>query len=383
MRPDPRQQTLRQELTQRAAICLISLGVLCVGALAAALALLVAMRDMPALPAVPASVALALCLLLTARLGRWLWVPAAVDRGIPLSGSCAPGFRRRIDRLCERLGARRVHDIEVTPDINAAVVCRPAWGVIGPMRTTLLVGIPLAHSLTAPQLAAVLAHELAHLAAQRNGAEAWRAHLRTWWLRCYDRIDEDSSWPGAIARRLLDATARIDLHQSLQLSRLDEFEADALAARAVGKHALASALLEVAMKDRFLTENYWRKVMDQAHHRRRPSFRPFRDMGFGMQAGFARQDALAGLRDHLSDDSLTGDMDTHPCLAERLAALRIDDACGQHRQNAAPSAGPSAAEHYFASVLPALSLTFDRMWWHASAHDWRHRYSSACGAPDA
>lgn len=366
------QKALRQRLTVRAAFCLLVLVAAfccCVGLCVVLLGML---HGLQTLPALPVAVSLALVGAATARFGRWLWAPPPPCYGIELPDAAAPRFRRRIDRLCARLGARRVDRIVVTPDINAAINCRPSCGIGGRMHTTLTVGIPLSHSLTPQQLTAVLAHELAHLAAQRDGPGAWSAHLRTWWLRTYDRIDEDASVPGALARLLFGPAARIDLRQSLALSRLDEFEADALAARAIGADALAGALLEVAMKDHFLTENYWLKVMDQARHRRRPSFRPFRDMGYGMQAGFVRQDALAGLDRHLAGNARSKDTDTHPSLAERLEALQVAGLTEPEVPD-----GPSAAQHYFAPVLPELSLAFDRMWWDASAQDWRTRYRTA------
>lgn len=364
---------LRLRLAVRAAgglSLLAALGVACALMSVRALAPLDTLFALSALPHLLAAGMLASVALRTL---YWLWVPPSGGAGILLPESRVPGLRRRVDRLCAQLGARRIDHIVVTPDMNAAVFCRPAFGLCGPMRTTLLLGIPLAHSLTARQLSAVLAHELAHLSAQLDGAGAWSAHLRTWWLRCVDRIEGDRSATARLLLWLLAPLARLDLEQSVALSRLDEFEADAVAARAVGSPALAGALIELAMKDRFLHDDYWVRVMEQAADRRRPRMRPFREMGLGVQVGFVRRDALAGL-DHLLR-SEGGGLDTHPSLPERLDALRIG------RLGGLPVAaeGPSAAEHYFAGLLPTLSLAFDRMWWQASADDWRQRYRQARG----
>lgn len=373
MKAHSRQRQLRRLLTLRAAVCIGLLTTALAGCLLLGLALLHALEG-----ASMVTTALSLAGLLAAgwvavRLTNWLWVPTPECTGIVLPDALVPGFRRRIDRLCARLGARRIDRVLATPEVNAAVVCRPAFGLFGPMRTTLLLGIPLAHCLTPQQLSAVLAHELAHLSAQRGRRGAWAAHLRTWWLRCFDRIDEDGSRLAQIARWLFARTTQTDLEQSVRLSRLDEFEADALAARAVSAPALAGALIDLAMKDRFLTENYWTKVMEQARNRRRPRIRPFREMGLGMQVGFVRDDALADLGHLLGAHADTAVFDTHPALAERLAALDVD------RLGALAEAvdGPSAAEHYFADLLPTLSLAFDRMWWLASSRDWRQQYRSA------
>ncbi len=369
----PRAAQLRTRLAGRAAVglgLLATLSALCALLAGSALAPL---RTLHTLSALPHLLAAGMLTSVALRLLYWLWVPPPGGAGILLPESRVPGLRRRVDRLCAQLGARRIDRIVVTPDMNAGVICRPALGLIGPMRTTLLLGIPLAHSLTARQLSAVLAHELAHLSAQLDGPGAWSAHLRTWWLRCADRIDADRSVLARAVMGLYAPVARLDLEQSVALSRLDEFEADAVAARAVGSPALAGALIELAMKDRFLHDDYWVRVLDQADDRRRPRVRPFREMGLGVQVGFVRRDALAGLDHLLRSDA--GSLDTHPSLPERLDALRIG------RLGGLPVAGegPSAAEHYFASLLPTLSLAFDRMWWRASADGWRQRYRQARG----
>lgn len=367
------QRSLRRRLTLRAAAGLGTLAVLLLGCAYAAYCLLDRLAGTTATGALPLLLAFAVCAGCGLRLLNWLWVPTPEGGGILLPDELAPGFRRRIDRLCARLGARRVDRVLVTPELNAAVVCRPALGPIGPMRTTLMLGIPLAHSLTPQQLCAVLAHELAHLSTQRDALGAWAAHLRAWWLRSYDRIDEDCGIAARCVRAACARMAKDDLSDSIHLSRLDEFEADALAARAVGAPALAGALVEVAMKERFLHESYWTKVMDQARRHRRPRIRPFREMGLGMQVGFVRHDALAGLDHLLGHGSVADRSDTHPTLAERLSALRIGRAGGMQQ---APE-GPSAAQHYFSDLLPTLSLAFDRMWWRASAKDWRTAYRRA------
>lgn len=369
----PRAAQLRIRLAVRAAVGLGLLAVLSVACALLSGFALAPLHTPFARSALPHLLVAGMLASVALRLLYWLWVPPPDGAGIVLPESHVPGLRRRVDRLCAQLGARRIDRIVITPDMNAAVVCRPALGLLGPMRTTLLLGIPLAHSLTARQLSAVLAHELAHLSAQLDGAGAWSAHLRTWWLRCVDRIDGDRSAVARAALWLLAPVARLDLEQSVALSRLDEFEADAVAARAVGSPALAGALIELAMKDRFLHDDYWVRVLDQADDRRRPRVRPFREMGLGVQVGFVRREALAGLDHLLRSDA--GSLDTHPSLPERLDALRIG------RLGGLPVAGegPSAAEHYFAGLLPTLSLAFDRMWWEASADDWHQRYRQARG----
>lgn len=363
---------LRRQLTLRAAIGLVALLALALTGALGALAHIVDLWSWPpsAAEAAPTVVGALVFGGLAVQTLYWLWVPQPQPGGIAVPDRLAPRFRRRVDRLSRRLRTPRVDQIVITPDMNAALVSRPENGLFGRMRTTLLVGLPLIESLTPAQLAAVLTHELAHLHAQRRGLAAWTAHVRAWWLRVQDRIDGDPAPGGAVARRLLARTMRRDIEDHLRLSRLDEFEADAWAAWHIGGRRLAGALLEVELKGRFVTENYWSKVMEQSRRRRRPSFRPYRDLQLGMQAGFVRGEALAGI-DMPSDDD--PDAYTHPTLHERLDSLHIGRAFSCRPQSPAPT----AAEHYFAPLLPTFAATFDRLWWHASKTEWRHRHRHA------
>jgi len=363
---------LRRQLTLRAAIGIATLLALAVAGASAALAHANVLWPWPAKlsDAVTMVAGAAVFAGLSLQAIYWIWVPQPQPGGIAVPDNLVPRFRRRIDRLSRRLRAPRIDQVVVTPDMNAALVCRPENGLYGRMRTTLLIGLPLIESLTPAQLSAVLTHELAHLHAQRRGMAAWAAHLRAWWLRVQDRIDGDPTPGGAVARRLLARTMRRDIEDHLLLSRLDEFEADAWAAWHIGGRRLAGALVEVELKGRFVTENYWSKVMEQSRHRRRPSFRPYRDLQLGMQAGFVRGEALADIATDGDDDP---DAQTHPTLHERLGSLHIGRTFACRPQSSAPT----AAEHYFAPLLPAFAATFDRLWWHASKTEWRHRHRHA------
>src|SRR5262249_54354082 len=94
---------------------------------------------------------------------RSLWVRLEPPAGEVLRRREAPGLFTRVEQLCRRLRAPRVHRVIVTEDFNAAVTQVPRLGVLGWHRNYLLLGLPLLKCLTVEQLEAVLAHELGHL----------------------------------------------------------------------------------------------------------------------------------------------------------------------------------------------------------------------------
>lgn len=293
--------------------------------------------------------------LLTGWAGIYLVILAAqplpAPSGIRVPRHLTPDLDRALTRIAHRLGACRV-EVWITPDMNATLLQRPAWGSLGPIRSHLLLGLPLVHCVSAAQLEAILAHELAHLARQRSGRDAVDAYLRALWVRVLDQ----GCLP-AVLERAFGCYCR-DL---LRLSRLEEFEADALAASVVGPARMGAALIEVGLKARFLDVDYWPTV--QACNRRWPwrAQHPYREMG--------RQVETALLRNGVSPEQLCAEEQglsgLHPGLRQRLRMLHAPLDVG-------PSAGPSAARHYFSALLPDVAWVFDLIW-RASAREARVR----------
>ncbi|MDR2030754.1 MAG: M48 family metallopeptidase, partial [Azoarcus sp.] len=178
-----------------------------------------------------------------------LFVPLPGPKGVRLSSKHARDFYRLVEGMIWALEAGHIDHIWVTPDMNAAILQRPRHGrCFGRIETHLLVGLPLAHSVTCPQLVAVLAHELAHLAVQRKGLGKYGALLRAWWLRALDRMGD--IFPPVFGKQV-DRWLRRLYNDMARLARIEEFEADALAARLVDANLLGETLLEVSLREQF------------------------------------------------------------------------------------------------------------------------------------
>ncbi len=361
-----RRRALARRLTLRAALSLGSVLAFALGSAVAALVALGVLID-SALAGRWGETGLALVLAtvaaLTARTAfGWLHAPDARPDAVHLPRRVARSLHRKVDRMAERFGGVRIDAVWVTGDMNAAILQQPRWGLCGPMETHLLIGLPLAHSVSHRQLSAVLAHEFAHLAVQRKGAAAWGRHLRSWWFRVVDRCAESLPLLGP----LLDRLTVGDLVAAMQLSRLEEFEADEIAAQMVGSGLVAETLVEVALKERFLMEDYWRGVMERTEAAPSPTIRPYRDMGHGMIAGFRRPSEHEWGFDSLFEGD-DGAFEPHPSIPERLAALGAVPVLGSVVEH-------SAAVRLLAPLLPSLSRVFDRIWWAQVRPSWRERY---------
>ena len=269
--------------------------------------------------------------------------------GIRLPRAAAEDLFRLLDDLAWRAGVEPVAHVRITDEVNAIVVQRPGFVLPGAMRTELLIGLPLVHCLSPAQLAAVLAHEFGHLAAQRQGWCGWAGWLRAAWVRALDAllaiVPSRLPWLGGHAERFC--------HDMLRLARIEELEADAVAARLVGPVLLGETLVELSRKSHFLQHDYWPRVHALQTADAASAVRPFREMAHGFAAGFSHA-AIAADPELALDEARAGLF--HPSLRRRLRALRVSAA-------ALPSDAASAATHFLAGLLPSLAWIFDRAWW--------------------
>ncbi|MCL2876365.1 MAG: M48 family metallopeptidase [Betaproteobacteria bacterium] len=300
------------------------------------------------------------------RLFSVLFVPLPLPEGVRLSPEDARNLHRLIESMAWVLEAGHIDYVWVTPDMNAAIMQRPRRGIFGRIETHLLIGLPLMHSVTCPQLVAVLAHEFAHLAVQRKGAGKYGALLRAWLLRALDRIGYVFPSIGTQA----DCWLSSFYCNMARLARIEEFEADAQATKVVDADLLGETLIEVSLREQFLSEDYWPRVLAQSKVRAKPLVRPFRDLCLGMAAGFLRRATACNA---LLSDNEPLSQAMHPTTRERLSALHVSPAVS-------PCNLPSAADHYLTPLLLTLAWVFDRAWWRDIRPDWQLTYRMACRA---
>jgi Zn-dependent protease with chaperone function len=298
------------------------------------------------------------------RLAAILFASPPMPNGVRLPTDVAHGLHRLIIGLARQFLLRPIDHVWITEDMNAAVLQRPRWGRLGPVETHLLIGLPMVHCVSSRQLTAVLAHEMSHLMLQRKGLGKYGALIRAWCLRVHDGLAE--ALPALCT--FGDTVLRRFYHDMARLARIEEFEADALAAQLVGANLLGETLIELTLKERFLRKDYWPRVLAQSRSHPAPLIRPYRDMGLGMAVGFLRpgiHDAIIG-----ETDAEHAACPLHPTLRERLRALRVFPCPATFERT-------SAAHQFLTPILPTLAWAFDRVWWEENRPDWRLNYRVA------
>ncbi|MGH3715251.1 MAG: M48 family metallopeptidase [Micromonosporaceae bacterium] len=246
---------------------------------------------------------------------RAIWVVnrkrPAEEYGMPLTPQQAPDLWATVRVLAREVDTRAPDEIRLVADVNAAVSEKATLlGLRGGTRT-LYVGLPLLLGLTVSQLRSVLAHELGHYSRShtRLGEVTYRGRATV--LSTVERLGRRS-----VIGWLFKGYAYLYLLVSQAVSRRQEYEADRASVRVAGRDTAGAALREVRVVDAawgFFADNYVGYALESG-------YAPSDLFGGFAQLLRARSEELAGVRDAPPDNDRSR-WDSHPSLAERLAAI--------------------------------------------------------------
>jgi heat shock protein HtpX len=251
---------------------------------------------------------------------------AIVPRRLPfsppgprISPADQPRLMAAVEEVARSTGQAMPDETYVTLEANAAVT-EVSNGLRRGRRRVLIVGLPLLHLLSERELRGVVAHEFGHYGGgdTRLGPWIWRTRETIERTVALLTDDEDDSWSQRAVRAPFIWYGKAFLRITSAISRPQEFAADAVAAREVGRDAHVEALRRVhAFAPGF--DAYW-------DHEVAPvlssGYRPPVLAGF---AGFAANEriqriAAAHLEQELQEARADA-YDSHPTLPERIAAV--------------------------------------------------------------
>ena len=296
-------------------------------------------------------------------------------RGRFLNPEDAPRLFALIDEVRHQVPCR-VHQVALTPDLNAAVMQRPRLGYLGWSRNCLILGLPLLAALSPDEFRSVLAHEFAHLTGRHGRFTHWVYRLRQTWERLFAQLHNQQG--GTLRRWLQSATTGfIEWYwprfnaRAFVLCRAHEYFADATAARIAGEEATAAALWRIACFSRRLEDQFWPELFRLANTQSVPP----EDIVARMAAGLAHApDAAEAHRwKEQTVARLTDNFDTHPCCSDRLGALGVEAA--RFQSQAFPGfPAYSAADELLAERRAEFEREVSAGWMSDMAHDWRNRH---------
>jgi Zn-dependent protease with chaperone function len=294
---------------------------------------------------------------------RALWVKFEPPAGYRLRPGEAPALEAEVERLRAATGAPKLDGIIIDPEMNAGASTLPrAMGLLG-NRHYLALGLPLMQSLDRDQLAAVVAHEFGHFGGGHSRFAGWIYHVRISWLRVLHELSASQAMLTGIFLRFFRWYAPYFNAYSFVLARSNEYEADAASARVVGPAVAAQALIRTDLCAHRLHKDFWPGLHGRIADTPEPPALLFREMA--ERLGASQLDADARLHEAMARKPDYDD--THPTLAQRLAALNAV---------AAPVGAPrqTAAEALLGSLLPELEHRFSAEWRDGIAAAWEEEH---------
>jgi Zn-dependent protease with chaperone function len=295
-----------------------------------------------------------------------LWIQIDPPKGLVLDRKEAPALWAEIERIRKAMKAPAPHQVLISNELNASIQQVPRLGILGFYRTYLTIGLPLAAALTPDELRAVLAHEYGHIAGAHGRFGVWIYRVRATWMQVLDSLEERRHPALALFRAFLRWYAPFFDAYTAVLRRAHEFEADRDAARVAGAEAAAAGLCRLNVAARFMDEAYWPGVLTEVPERSRAPEDTVRRLLHQAPGAALHPDAAAWLAEEAA--LATEPWDSHPSLADRLAAL------GSAPVVPAGPARPSGAEAFFGEAAPRLADRLGRRWADAMQLSWGEKH---------
>jgi len=236
--------------------------------------------------------------------------------GVRLTDAEQPRLMRLIDEEARACGERAPDEVYATLEVNAAVL------EAGRRRRVMIVGLPLLQLVTERGLRGVVAHEFGHYAGGDTRLGPWIYRTREAIVRTVTHLSDDGGeegWTQRAVRLPFIWYGKAFLRITNAISRRQEFAADALAAQRAGRDVHVETLRRIhAYAPAF--DAYWmNEVVPVLDAGRRPP------IGEGFTAFIHSNAVERAATEHLErelTEVVTDPYDSHPSLAERVAAVQ-------------------------------------------------------------
>lgn len=243
-----------------------------------------------------------------------------------------------IQQLCKALHTPAPSKISVVTGPTAAAGLKGFFGRASHPKLQLVLGLSLIAGMNLQEFSAVLAHELGHFARHRSSRVLGIINrVNTWFVRAVyeqDRFDywlsrhSRGPWPVlrlplllaqlvmTLGRKLLWGFMMLGHLASSMVSRLNEFGSDQYAARISGSAVSAQALQRTVVLS-LAQQAVSADIQDAWRENRLPDDLP---QVIVAKARYLREDERQRMMKTVLSTK-TGWLDTHPSLADRIAAL--------------------------------------------------------------
>ena len=295
---------------------------------------------------------------------RALWVRLEPPDGVEVTALEAPELFDALARIRRKIKGPPIHKVWLNDEFNASIQQVPRYGLLGGAVNHLTIGLPLLMALDRPRFLAVLAHEYGHLRGDHGRFAAWIYRTRLSWMRLNHSLADDEGPVAAATQAFMRWYFPRFSAKTFALARQDEYEADRIAGKLLGRDVTAAALAEIEIRGAWLQAEFWGGHWSAAAGNPLP-VGPYRSMRRRLaeppDAAFAN-DALRQALRRISDVD-----DTHPGLRDRIEALDVAPTVPDwSRGTALGLLGPDAKRWV---------AHFDKAWCKDNATEWKQHHA--------
>jgi Zn-dependent protease with chaperone function len=249
-----------------------------------------------------------------------LFVPFPETEGIEIKAADYPDLFRQVRELASQVGVK-IDRIYLDYQINAAVVERPRYGLLGFYENHLILGLPLMMILTPDEFRSVIAHEFGHLAGEHSRKTGWIYKMIGRWQSILQALSASDSLLLSINLRFFSWFYPYFQALASIVTRQHEREADRLAVSIAGADSHARSFLQIIVRSDRLSNYDTRELLRQYPYEGPVPNDFYRRLQEHMRAPI--RDKIAAI-DSVEADllSIPSPYDSHPPHAERIACCQ-------------------------------------------------------------
>ncbi len=293
-----------------------------------------------------------------------LWLRSDAPDGVEITAVEAPALFEALERIRRKIKGPHIHHVYLNDEFNACIRQQPRYGLLGGAVNHLTIGLPLLMALDRQRFLAVLGHEYGHLRGDHGRFAAWIYRTRMAWMRMHQGLGDDGNIVAAASNAFMHWYLPRFAARSFALARQDEYEADRIAGRLVGREVAAAALIEVEVRGTWMERHFWERHWSKAADHPVPvgPYRSLRKRLARMPEPAFANDALRQALKRLSNVD-----DTHPGLRDRLESLEAPPILPEWSGGSAMELLGDDAKRWIAH--------FDKQWCRDHATEWKQHHA--------
>ena len=293
-----------------------------------------------------------------------LWLRSDAPDGVEITAVEAPALFEALERIRRKIKGPHIHHVYHNDEFNACIRQQPRYGLLGGAVNHLTIGLPLLMALDRQRFLAVLGHEYGHLRGDHGRFAAWIYRTRMAWMRMHQGLGDDGNVVAAASNAFMRWYLPRFAARSFALARQDEYEADRIAGRLVGREVAAAALIEIEVRGTWMERHFWERHWSKAADHPVPvgPYRSLRKRLARMPEPAFANDALRQALKRLSNVD-----DTHPGLRDRLESLEAPPILPEWSGGSAMELMGDDAKRWIAH--------FDKQWCRDHATEWKQHHA--------